>query len=197
MAHEPAALNCWAPEMVWDAKRSEFIIFWATTITNQFRETAGSGDDKYNHRMYSSTTKDFKTYTPTKLFYEPGFNVIDATILPALGRYYLIVKDETRNPVKKNLRIATSEDIAGPYSQASEPFTRDWVEGPSALQVGEEFLVYYDAYRDRRYEAKRSKDLKNWEDVSSKISFPKGARHGTVIAAPLGLIKQIQAAVGD
>ena len=39
-----------------------------------------------------------------------------------------------------------------------------------------------DAYRDRRYEALRSKDLKNWEDVTSKISFPKGVKHGTAIS---------------
>lgn len=182
MAHEPAAINCWAPEIVWDRQRSEFIIFWATTITNKFLETAGGGDEKYNHRMYATTTKDFKTYTPTRLFYDPGFNVIDATILPVRGKYHLIVKDETRTPAKKNLRIATSDDIAGPYSAAGEPFTRDWVEGPSALRVGDEFLVYFDGYTAHKYEAMRSKDLKTWEDVSSKISFPKGTRHGTAFS---------------
>ena len=184
MAHEPAAINCWAPEIVWDAKRAEYLIFWATTITNQFTETAGTGDDKYNHRIYATTTKDFKSYTPTKLFYDPGFNVIDATILRTRGKFYLIVKDETKNPPKKNLRIASSDDIAGPYTDLSAPFTRDWVEGPSAIQVGEEFVVYFDAYKDRRYEAMRSKDLKNWEDVTSKILFPKGTKHGTAVEVP-------------
>jgi hypothetical protein len=37
----------------------------------------------------------WETYAPTKLYYNGGFNVIDATLLPARGRYYLIVKDET------------------------------------------------------------------------------------------------------
>jgi len=191
MAHEPAALNCWAPEIVWDVKRAEFLIFWATTITNKFLETAGGGDEKYNHRMYATTTKDFKTFMPTRLFYDPGFNVIDATILPAFGRYHLIIKDETRHPVKKHLRIASSDDIAGPYENLGPPFTRDWVEGPSAIQIGAEFLVYYDAYRDRRYEAKRSRDLNEWEDISDKISFPKGARHGTVIAVEKAIVDEL------
>ncbi len=191
MAHEPAAKNCWAPEIVWDAKHQEFLIFWATTITNQFLETVGGGDS--NHRMYATTTKDFKTFTPTKLFYDPGFNVIDATILPAFGKNFLIIKDERKMPVKKHLRIASSDDIAGPYTDLQPPFTRDWVEGPTAIQIGDEFLVYYDGYTDHRYEAKRSKDLKNWEDISSKISFPKGARHGTVIAVPIKLIRELQA----
>jgi hypothetical protein len=191
MGHEPAAKNCWAPEIVWDAKRSEFLIFWATTITNQFLNTANSGDN--NHRIYSTTTKDFRTFTPTKLFYDPGFNVIDATILPAFGKFHLIIKDERKNPVKKHLRIASSEDMAGPYQDLQPPFTRDWVEGPTAIQIGDEFLVYYDGYTDHRYEAKRSKDLKNWEDISSKVSFPKGTRHGTVIAVPMELLRRLQA----
>ncbi len=191
MAHEPAAINCWAPEIVWDAKRAEFLIFWATTITNKFLETAAGGDEKYNHRMYATTTKDFKTFTPTKLFYDPGFNVIDATIFPAFGRYHLIIKDETRNPAKKHLRITSSDDIAGPYETLEPPFTRDWVEGPSAIRIGDEFLVYYEGYTAHRYEAKRSKDLKNWEDVSSDISFPKGARHGTVFAVEKTFVDEL------
>lgn len=191
MGHEPAAKNCWAPEIVWDAKREEFLIFWATTITNQFLDTAVGGDN--NHRMYATTTKDFKTFTPTKLFYDPGFNVIDATILPAFGKYHLIIKDERKSPVKKHLRVASSDDIAGPYTDLQPPFTRDWVEGPTALQVGEEFLVYYDGYTAHRYEAKSSRDLKNWEDITSKISFPKGTRHGTAIAVEAKLVEALKA----
>lgn len=189
MAHEPAAKNCWAPEIVWDAKREQFLIFWATTITNQFLDTANSGDN--NHRMYATTTKDFKAFTPTRLFYDPGFNVIDATILPANGRFYLIIKDERRTPAKKHLRIASSDDIAGPYEDLQPPFTRDWVEGPTALPVGDDFLVYFDGYTAHRYEAMRSKDLKTWEDVSDKISFPKGTRHGAAIAVDKKLVTEL------
>lgn len=141
MAHEPGALNCWAPEIVWEGKRQELLIFWATTIPGRLPETDGQGDNKYNHRMYATTTRDFQTFTPTKLFYDPGFNVIDATILPAFGRYYLIIKDETRHPPKKHLCLASSDDIAGPYVNLSAPFTRDWVEGPSAIQIGDEFFM--------------------------------------------------------
>ena len=191
MAHEPAALNCWAPEIVWDEQRGEFLIFWATTIPGRFAQTAGTGDDKYNHRMYSTTTKDFRSFTPTKLFYDPGFNVIDATILAANGQYHLIVKDETRNPARKHLRIASSDDIAGPYENLGPPFTRDWVEGPTALKVGEDWLVYCDAYRDHRYEAKQSRDLKTWEDVTSRISFPKDTRHGTALAVEDQLLQAL------
>ena len=79
---------------------------------------------------------------------------------------------------------------------APNAFTRDWVEGPTAIQIGDEFLVYYDGYTAHRYEAKRSKDLKSWEDVSSKIEFPKGTRHGTAITVPMELIQQLQTMKG-
>ena len=133
MAHEPAARNCWAPEVAWDAARGEFIIFWASTIPGRFPETAGASEDAYNHRMYFTTTKDFVSFSPTELFYDPGFSVIDATFLHAAGRHHLIIKDETRNPPKKHLRIATADDMRGPFTDLSPPFTPDglWVEGPT------------------------------------------------------------------
>lgn len=193
MEHEPQATNCWAPEIVFDEKKGEYLIFWATTIVGKFPETARQAENNYNHRIYSTTTKDFTTFTPTRLFYDPGFNVIDATLLRAFDRFYLIVKDETRNPPKKHLRMATSDSIEGPFTNLSPPFTRDWVEGPSAIKIGDEFLVYFDAYTNHRYEALRSRDLKTWEDISSKISFPQGTRHGTALSVPGSVVEKLLA----
>lgn len=179
MQHEPTARNCWAPELVYDAGRKQFLIFWATTIPGRFPQTEASGDDGFNHRIYCTMTKDFQTFTPTRLFYDPGFNVIDATMIFAQGKYHLIVKDETRTPVRKNLRMADSARIDGPFGAASPPFTRSWVEGPSALQVGQDWLVYFDCYTEGHYGAVKSRDLKTWEDITPQISFPPGTRHGT------------------
>ena len=93
--------------------------------------------------------------------------------------------------MKKHLRVASSDHIEGPYGNLSAPFTRDWVEGPTALRVGDSVLVYFDAYRDRRYEAMRSRDLKTWEDVTDKISMPRDARHGTAIEVPGSVIERL------
>jgi hypothetical protein len=119
--------------------------------------------------------------------------VIDATILPALGRYYLIVKDETITPPKKHLRIASSDKLDGPWENLSPPFTRDWVEGPTAIQLGDDFVVYFDVYREHHYGAVRSRDFKTWEDITDKISLPKGLRHGTIIAVPEELVRSLRA----
>ncbi len=200
MAHEPGVLNAWAPEIVYDDKRGEFLIFWASTVPGRFAETAGSSEEKYNHRMYYTTTKDFATFTPTALFYDPGFSVIDATFLHANGKHYLIVKDETRNPPRKYLQIAEAPDLRGPFKLLSKPFTPPgvWVEGPTAIQAGDDVILYYDAYQDKHYGALRTRDLQTWEDISAKVHLPdegtpERMRHGTVLAVPAELVERLRA----
>lgn len=194
MAHEPKVRNTWAPEVAYDEKHGQFLVFWASTIPGKFAETAGTSEDDLNHRMYCTTTKDWKEFSPTRLFYDPGFSVIDATLLRAGDEWHLIVKDETRNPPKKHLRIARSENIEGPWRELAEPFTRSWVEGPTGIRVGDDYLVYFDVYREKHYGAMRSHDLKTWENVTDKISIPAGARHGTMIEVPRSLVERLIAA---
>ena len=192
MAHEPGALNCWAPEIVYDEAKQQYLIFWATTIPGRFPETEGKAEDKYNHRIYSTTTKDFNTFTPTRLFFDPGYNVIDTTLLRGDGQFYLIFKDETLKPVaKKNLLLATGPSVEGPFTGISPPFTASWVEGPSALRVGDSYIVYFDAYRNHHYGAVRSRDLRQWEDITAQVSFPKGAQHGTMLQVPADIVTNL------
>jgi beta-xylosidase len=191
MEHEPQAMNCWAPEVVYDEGKQQYVVFWATTIPGRFPQTDDTGDGKYNHRIYATTTKDFKTFTPTRLFFDGGFNVIDATMLRVGPKYCLIVKDETLKPVKKDLRMAVGAGPEGPFGDVSAPFTPAWVEGPTAIRVGDDYVVYFDCYRDGHYGAVRSRDLKDWEDVTSRLAFPKGARHGTVLQVPKAVVDKL------
>ena len=87
MEKDPTAQNVWAPELFYDEVKAQWLVFWATTIPGKFPETANSGDN--NHRIYYVTTKDFTNFSPTKLLYDGGFNVIDATMLADGGKYYL------------------------------------------------------------------------------------------------------------
>jgi len=41
-------------------------------------------------------------------------------------------------------------------------------------------MVYFDKYRDHEMGALSSHDLISWTDISDKVSFPEGARHGKV-----------------
>ena len=181
MEHEPTAKNCWAPEIFFDENSKQYLIFWSTTIPGRFPETEKTGDESYNHRMYFVTTNDFKTFSDTKLFYNQGFNVIDGTLIKEKENYVLFLKDETKTPPQKNIRIATSNKLTGNYSKPTAPITGNyWAEGPTPLKISDWWIVYFDKYMNHTMGAVRSKDLKNWEDISDQVSFPEGTRHGTV-----------------
>lgn len=180
MQHEDAARNCWAPEITYDPKKKEYMIYWATTIAGKYPADT-SVERGYNHRMYYVTTKDFDAFTPAKILYDKGFNVIDASIVPDGKKFIMFLKDETRIPPQKNIKIATSKKLTGKFSNPSSPITGNyWAEGPTATKIGNQWIVYFDKYRDHKYGAIVSTDLVNWTDISDKIVMPKGIRHGTV-----------------
>jgi hypothetical protein len=202
MAGEPTAVNCWAPEVVYDAARREYLIYWATTIPGRFAatdETGRSGPAQHmlNHRIYSTTTRDFAAFTPTRLYYDGGFDVIDATLAQAghswlpfgKHKWLLFVKNETERPkAEKNIRLVRAETATGPFSPPSAPITGNyWAEGPTSIRIGPWWYVYFDRYREKRFGVVRSRDLAHWEDLSDQLQMPAGIRHGTVLRVPRAL----------
>ena len=180
MMYEDSARNTWAPEITYDAKTGKYLIYWASTIRGRFPQKDTAAESGYNHRMYYVTTKDFNTFSKAKLLYEPGFSVIDASIVRDGARYVMFLKNETRSPVEKNIRVATAKNITGPYSAPGAPITGNyWAEGPTALKINGQWVVYFDKYIDKKYGAVVSSDLVRWADASEKVAFPKGTRHGT------------------
>lgn len=202
MMHEPTAHNCWAPELFYDQPSQTYYIFWATTIPGRHKDVPTSESEKgLNHRMYCVTTKDFKTFSDTRMFFNPDFSVIDAAIIkePNSEELIMVVKNENSNPPEKNLRITRTNNIEEGFPiEVSAPITgKYWAEGPAPLYVGDALYVYFDKYRDHRYGAVRSLDNgETWEDVSHLVSFPRGIRHGTafsVDAAVLDALLQVEA----
>jgi beta-xylosidase len=195
MKDEPTTRNVWAPELFYDEAGERFLLFWSSTIPGRFPATESTGDDGYNHRIYATTTADFRTSTPTRLLYDPGFNCIDATMVRDGDRYVLFLKDETRNPPAKNLRIAFAKSPLGPFGPASAPITGAyWAEGPTAIKRGDTWFVYFDRYTEHRYGLITSKDLEHWTDESDRVHFPKDFRHGSVLRISQSLLAGLQAA---
>lgn len=181
MEHEPTTRNSWAPEIFYDRITKTYYIFWASTIPEKFPESKSSSEDEYNHRMYYTTTQDFKTFAPTKLFFDPKHNVIDAFLAQDGEKYLLFYKDETLRPEpKKHIILAVGNSPVGPFENPQVISHINWVEGPSAIQIDGKWIVYYDCYTRRHYGAVESSDLKTWTDITGKLKFPKDARHGTV-----------------
>ncbi len=70
------------------------------------------------------------------MFFDPDNQIIDATILRTGGGYYLVFKDERKEPLRSSLQIAPGPTLEGPWSAISEPFTESWSESPSAIKIG-------------------------------------------------------------
>jgi alpha-L-fucosidase len=205
MAHEPTVCNVWAPELFFDEKEKQFIICWASTIPGRFPDYLEPSTN--NHRMYFTTTRDFKTFAPTKLFLDPGFSVIDcqilktggapltrpsATLSPSDGErdgvrgapaanYVLLLKDNTRP--QRNLRVAFGDSSLGPWRDISTNLTANFTEGPCGLKIGDDWLIYYESYQAHHYSAMKTRDFKTFSDVTGEMTFPPGLKHGTAFIA--------------
>jgi sucrose-6-phosphate hydrolase SacC (GH32 family) len=177
MGHEPTAVNAWAPEIFYDDDGKRFIIVFASTVP--FRFPKGAEDENNNHRLYYTTTTDFKTFSPTKLFLDPGFSVIDAEIIKrGKDDYVLVMKDNTRP--NRNILVAFANNPLGPYTNYTKRFTEMYSEGPTVAKAGKNWLIYYDSYRLKRFGAMRTTDFKTFTDISDSVKVPEGHKHGTI-----------------
>ncbi len=156
------------------------MIVWASTIPGRFPDAQEKHDN--NHRLYFTTTKDFTEFAPAKLFFEPGFSVIDGFVLQDGKKFVLLNKDNSRPNL--NLRVAFADSPLGAWTNESEPFTQKFTEGPAVLKVGEDWLVYFDAYREKIYGALKTRDFKTFTDVTKEVSFPPEHKHGTALRVP-------------
>jgi alpha-L-fucosidase len=179
MAHEPTVCNVWAPELFYEEKENQFIICWASTIPGRFPDHLEPSTN--NHRMYFTTTRDFKIFSPTKLFLDPDFSVIDCQILKNAERYVLLLKDNTRP--QRNIRVGFGDTALGPWRDFSTKLTENFTEGPSGLKIGDDWLIYYESYQAKHYNAMKTRDFKNFTDVTSEMTFPAGLKHGTAFVA--------------
>jgi predicted GH43/DUF377 family glycosyl hydrolase len=188
MQYEPTVVNVWAPELFYDDETQQYIIIWASCIPGRFEK--GIEEDSNNHRMYYVTTKDFITFTETKLFLDPEFSVIDAVIIKrATNDYVLVLKDNTRP--ERNIKVAFADNPLGPWKNISKPFSDKFTEGPSVVKLKDKWLIYFDSYQKKIYEAVATKDFVHFENVTNTVQVPAEHKHGTIIAVKRKVLKKI------
>ena len=88
-------------------------------------------------------------------------------------------------------KIAFSDSLTGPYSPSSQPFTESFVEGPSVDKLGDDYLIYFDVYKKKIYGAMRTRDFKNFTDITESVSVPVGHKHGTIFKASESDVKTL------
>lgn len=188
MQHEPTVRNVWAPELFYNEEKQEYIIVFASCIPNRFEK--GIEDENNNHRLYYTVTKDFKTFSEAKLFFDPGFSSIDAVIVKrGKGDYVLVLKDNTRP--ERNIKVAFAKDPLGPYENVSAPFTQKFTEGPAVAKVKNGWLIYFDAYQEKKFGAVFTSDFKTFVKADDLISVPEGHKHGTILKVKKREVRKI------
>lgn len=189
MEHEPEVVNVWAPEIFYDDTTDQFIIIWASTIPHRFEK--GEEEEQNNHRMYSTSTRDFKEFSPSQLFLEPGFSVIDAVIVKrGVEDYVLVLKDNTRP--NRNLKVAFGKSPLGPWENISPAFSDFLTEGPTVLSIDDKWLIFYDSYGAKTYEAVSTLDFQDFHQINEQISLPEGHKHGTVAKVSPALLRSLK-----
>jgi hypothetical protein len=174
MADFPATNNVWAPETYWDNTKKKWLLIWSSSMK----------DSNEGNRIWYSLTPDFKTFSKPAIFFDPGYVTIDATIFHGkTGPYRLIFKQQTYDPLTFQERVATGPTFLGPWSNISGPINESWSEGPSCIQIGNQYIVFYDHYRAprARYEAVATTDWKHWRDITAETLLPQYCKHGSFL----------------
>lgn len=172
--------NIWAPEWFYDKKNGDYILVWSSSF-----EDAGWKKS----RLWYCRTKDWKKFTPAKVFFEPSYSVIDGTLLEHNDKYYLFHKEEEFGEItgeRRAIRVAVADNLEGPYTTLEGPLNNGQIvpvitEGPSITKTknNKGWFLYYDYCMTNRFGVSHSSNLVDWT-IEEDVTFPSEARHGTV-----------------
>jgi hypothetical protein len=190
MAGIPGVETCWAPELYRVPETGDYAIVWSSAVR-------AAGADRARHRAYYSLTKDFTTFTPPAMLFDPGVDNIDTTIVYSDGKYRLFYKETDDQPagIWGAIRVAESDRLLGPYSILPEPaLAKERAEGPAPVVLQDRTLLYFDYYVNHRYGVRDTRDGRAWTDVTKTASVVPGQRHGSIFSAPASLVEDLRRA---
>jgi len=171
--------NCWAPECFRDHARQCYRLIWSSSIA------APTGHDDWNHRIWSTTTTDWATYTPARLFFDPGYSVIDAAVVAHDGEYLMAFKDERgENRVGtagKAIGVWMAPDALGPWMQISALITPPLTEGPALFRRDNTWVMLFDHFMEGFFGAMESQDGRSWLLITDRLQMPSNPRHASVL----------------
>ena len=174
------ARNIWAPEWFYNDRLKEYILIWSSSFMD-----AGWKESQ----LWYCRTRDWKTFSPAKVLFNPPYSVIDGTLVENNGTYYLFHKEEefgVKTGERRAIRVAISQNLEGPYTIIEGPLNKGQIvpiitEGPTVMKdpLKPGWLLVYDYCMTNRYGASSSSDLIHWE-AEGDVNFPSEARHGCV-----------------
>ncbi|XVQ83858.1 glycoside hydrolase family 43 protein [Microbispora siamensis] len=183
----PEAGNTWAPEAYYDKTLGAYVVFWASKLYGNPQHTG----DTYNKMVYA-TTRDFYTFSDPKIWKDPGYSVIDSTVIEHDGTYYRFTKDERNNTSSSPCSKYIIEEKSTSLTNTNWDFLKECIgsgalsrgEGPTIFKSNTEdkWYLFIDEYGGRGYVPFESTDLDKGDwTVPADYQLPSRPRHGTVL----------------
>ena len=171
----------WAPQFIWDAEKNAYLVYYSILSSNP--------GDNHDRMFYSYADRDFKTLTQPRLFYDPGYAVIDADILYSEydGLYHMMIKKEGAGAASTGIFEYTSPKLLG------EPWTEVMhmraegdaaVEGPTHIRRIDEdiYNLYYMRYdSEYTYKVVDINHMGTGYSSSTKLSGTGSFQHGSMM----------------
>jgi hypothetical protein len=166
----------WAPEVTYNKKTEEYVLYWASTIADDYFQ---------KQRIYCTRTTDFYSFTPPEIYLERDKHVIDLNMVEYDGVYYRYYRTDVENCIVSDcvneLMSGMSKRIPAPFLQSQQR-----VEGPFAFQfIGQQrWCLLIDAHTGAGYYPLITTDLASGEFTlpAEPYRMPTRARHGSVLA---------------
>lgn len=182
--------RAWAPEMMYDPATKQYVIYFSDAQ----HEKSGS--------IFSVTTQDFQNFSYPKAQFNPGYQVIDGTIVALHGQYWMIYKDERE--AAQTIFYSSATSLSDTFSKPFDSrflFEEKYIEGPFILPNIEkqgEYFLYVDNYPNGKFFVARFSQLGDSPDFTwleeGQYTLPNDdVRHGSAIAVTqkeLDAIKQ-------
>jgi hypothetical protein len=198
--YETALPAIGAPKLYYDEPSNQYVVTWHTPhrLDPQQLEQQDLPEPYWaSQRTLYVTSPDLKTFSnpPHKLF-SWDMATIDVILRHEDNRYYAILKDERYPtldwPTGKTIRVASSPNLLGPYSEPGPPLSPGFREAPTLIPApnGQAWYLYYEQYPGVSYGLSVSDTLASkWFQVSGatyyrdwdKYQLPRQVRHGSML----------------
>jgi hypothetical protein len=198
-----------APKLFYDDTLSEYLLTWHTT--HDMGHTNLPEPYWAGQRTLYATSKDLKTFSdPPKKLFDWDMATIDVSIIKSGDRYYALLKDERYPtvdwPTGKTVRIASANQLLGPYSEPGPPISPSFREAPTVIPSpnGKAWYLYYEQYPGVAYNLSAALSLDGpWFQVAGsqrpdwdKFHLPAHERHGTMMTIRAKEYDRLVAAFG-
>lgn len=168
----------WAPEVFYDDKTGEYLVFWASKV-------AGNNYDK--QRLYYAKTRDFYTFTEPQVWIDETWSTIDSTVVKAAdGTYYRFTKNESETFVY----MEKADSLLGDWTMVNTNIAGG-VEGPCCFKLNDDdkgesendiWYLLLDNFGAGGYYPMVTEDISAGEFTRvTDAKLPSRPRHGTVM----------------